>query len=56
MTKISSRGKKKKGCISDGYLNEDNLWHKILLLLLVHTEVYTISDASDWLDQHILVN
>lgn len=47
--------KKKKVCISAGSLNEDNLWYKILLSLLIHTEVCTMSDVSDWLDQHILM-
>lgn len=52
---FKGKKKKKKVCISAGSLNEDNLWYKILLSLLIHTEVCTMSDVSDWLDQHILM-
>lgn len=56
MTKMSSRGKENKICISAGYLNEDNLWHDILPSLLICTEVCTMSNISDLLDRHIPMN
>lgn len=41
------KGKKKQFASLLGYLNEDNLWHEILLSLLIHTKVCTALIISD---------